>query len=71
MAFGEREFLFQKGRKTALHLASIYCEDAGIATVFSHVVFNFQLQMQCVLCAVHLLHDHAYSSQIDRVIWTF
>lgn len=71
MAFGEREFPFQKGQKTALHLASVYCEGEGIAAVFSHVVFNFQLQMQRVLCPIHLLHDRPSPSQIHRVMWIF
>lgn len=40
VAFGEREFPFQKSQKTALCLASVYCEGEGIAAVFSHFQFS-------------------------------
>lgn len=62
LAFGGREFLFQKSEKTALRLASVYCQGEGIAAVISYVVFNFQLWMQYVLWPIHLLHDCAYPS---------
>lgn len=41
MAFGEREFPFQKGQKTALHFAGVCCEGERTA-VRSHNLSGFQ-----------------------------
>lgn len=71
MAFGEREFPFQKGQETALHFAGVYCEGERTA-VCSHNLSGFQFSTaNSVSPSPSFLHGHVYLSHIHAVVQIF